>query len=215
MLTALFQELRNKQDNFRFERALKSRGYSCVAGCDEAGRGPLAGPVVAASVVLPDDCDHSIFQDSKKLTQQQRSRAYAYLRELDARIGIGIVSPKTIDRINILQASLLAMARAVEQIGLSAKTDFLLIDGKFEIPLDIAQLALIKGESHSSSIAAASIVAKEERDQIMAELHEQYPQYNFARHKGYPTRLHRELLKKFGASPVHRRTFRGVTDNGE
>jgi len=215
LLTELFSDPCDKLDNRRFERALKARGYCRVVGCDEAGRGPLAGPVVAAAVILPDDCHHSVFQDSKKLTHRQRVDAYAYLREIKARIGIGVVPPETIDRINILQASLLAMSLSVQQLAAPEMVDFILVDGKFEVPLAIVQQTLIKGESRSCSIAAASIVAKVERDKIMVALHEQYPQYNFAKHKGYPTRLHRDLLKEFGPSPVHRRSFKGVMDNGQ
>jgi ribonuclease HII len=212
--TELFSELRDKQDNYSFERILSGRGYRCIAGCDEAGRGPLAGPVVAGAVVLPADCDHSRFRDSKQLSHRQRVSAYDYLTRLDARIGIGIVSSTTIDKINILQASLLAMRLAIEQLA-DPLPDFLLIDGKFSIPLDVAQQPLVKGESRSSSIAAASIVAKVERDRIMDELHAQFPQYKFARHKGYPTRQHRQLLREFGPSPVHRRSFRGVLGNDD
>jgi ribonuclease HII len=200
-------------DNFRFERALCAKGYSCVAGSDEAGRGPLAGPVVAASVVLPFDCDHSIFLDSKKISHQQRLRLYQVLLDIKASIGIGIVSAKKIDQINILQASLLAMKRAVINMSLnSCIPNFLLIDGTFEIPYAIPQMTLVKGESKSASIAAASIVAKVERDKLMDVLHYQFPVYNFRQNKGYPTKAHRQILAKHGPCASHRQTFKGVKE---
>jgi ribonuclease HII len=199
-------------DNFQFERALRDRGFSCIAGSDEAGRGPLAGPVVAASVVLPSGCDHSLFLDSKKISHKHRLRLYQVLKDIKAAIGIGIVSAATIDRINILQASLLAMNRAVAAMVKQAKPDFLLVDGTFEVPLAVPQIALTKGETKSASIAAASIVAKVERDSLMAGLDELYPIYNFKRNKGYPTSEHRLAVAKHGPSPCHRKTFRGVKE---
>ncbi len=204
-------ECSNRADNFSLERYLHDRGFSCVAGCDEAGRGPLAGPVVAAGVVLPADCDHSRFLDSKILPHRRRLDLCNRLREIGAFIGIGVVSEEQIDRLNILQASLLAMRLAIENIAGTAP-DFLLVDGKFQVPLAIAQEALVKGESKSASIAAASIVAKVARDRIMEDLHRQYPVYNFHRHKGYPTREHREAIRAHGPCPVHRMSFRGVRE---
>lgn len=200
-----------KLDNRQYEHMLAARGYNCVAGTDEVGRGPLAGPVVAACVVLPPDCDSQQLLDSKKLSHRRRVVLYEYLTDIQAGIGIGIVSEKTIDEINILQASLLAMRRSVEDLARRhAMPDYLLVDGKFEIPLSIAQQALIQGESKSCSIAAASIVAKVTRDGLMAELHSQYPEYNFQKHKGYPTKEHRQAIARHGPCPVHRRSFRGV-----
>lgn len=196
-------------DNFRFERHLYEKGYQCVGGCDEVGRGPLAGPVVAACVVLPRDCRHSQFLDSKILTHKERGELNDHLRDIGALIGIGIVSPLEIDRINILQASLQAMRMAVENLPCPLP-DFILVDGKFEVPLAIDQAPLIKGESKSASIAAASIAAKVARDRIMEEFHDQYPVYNFHQHKGYPTREHRQALRTHGPCPIHRLTFNGV-----
>lgn len=198
-------------DNFHFERILYARGMLGVAGCDEAGRGPLAGPVVAASVILPTTCQHSVFLDSKILRHKRRVELETLLFAMGAAIGIGIVSEQDIDRINILQASLLAMKRAVESMSGPAP-DFILVDGKFTIPLAISQEALIKGESKSASIAAASIVAKVTRDRLMDSLHAQYPLYNFLKNKGYPTREHRLAIATHGPCPVHRRTFRGVKE---
>jgi ribonuclease HII len=203
-----------ENDNFRFERKLQSRGWKCIAGTDEAGRGPLAGPVVAACVSLSETCDPAPFQDSKKITAKQRSRLYDLLRNSGASIGVGVVSHKGIDSINLLQASLLAMKLAVfNHTASSAKIiDFLLVDGKFEVPLPTPQLALIKGESKSGSIAAASIIAKVYRDRIMDILHQKYPHYDFHRNKGYPTKKHRQAIAKYGACPVHRMTFKGVRE---
>ncbi len=192
-------------------RFLYAKGYLCVAGCDEAGRGPLAGPVVASCVVLPADCDHSSFVDSKILTHRKRLELSSRLEECGAAIGIGIVSEQKIDEINILQASLLAMKRAVENL-VGPSPDFILVDGKFTIPMLTAQAPLIRGESKSSSIAAASILAKVERDRIMVNHHQQFPAYNFQKNKGYPTREHRLAIQTNGICPIHRKTFRGVRE---
>ncbi len=197
-------------DSFAYERELWRQGLGLVAGTDEAGRGPLAGPVVAACVILPDGCDFALFRDSKQTSPAERARLYGLLVEMGADIGVGLGTVQDIEEINILQASLLAMKRSVD--ALVAKPDFLLVDGKFPVPLALPQKSLVKGESRSASIAAASIVAKEERDHLMAEYHLQYPQYNFARHKGYPTREHRSLLLKYGPCEIHRRTFKGVRE---
>ena len=203
------------EDNFRIERLLYARGFLKVAGCDEVGRGPLAGPVVAACVILPQDCDHSIFLDSKKLTHPKRVALNRTLQEISAIIGIGQVSEKIIDDINILQASLLAMKLAVDSLSARGDNpDYLLIDGKFSIPLATPQETLIKGESKSASVAAASIAAKVARDRLMVELHEKYPVYNFTRNKGYPTREHRNAILIHGPSPVHRYSFKGVKEHG-
>ena len=202
-------------DNFRIERFLYSRGFLNVAGCDEVGRGPLAGPVVAACVVLPRDCDHSVFLDSKKLTHDKRVLLERKLNRIGALIGLGQVSEKKIDEINILQASLLAMKLAVSNLNINGNIiDYLLVDGKFPVPLPIPQETHIKGESKSSSIAAASIAAKVTRDRFMSSLHEKYPVYNFAQNKGYPTREHRQAILLYGPSPVHRYSFRGVKLHG-
>ena len=200
-------------DTFLLERTLHSRGYSCVAGLDEVGRGPLAGPVVAACVVLPARCTSSLFLDSKKLSHTRRCLLARTLTDIGAFMGVGIVSTTTIDRINILQASLLAMKRAVENLAvLSPSPDVLLIDGTFKIPMDTPQFTLIKGESKSASIAAASILAKVTRDAMMKELALQFPVYNLGQNKGYPTREHRQAIEKHGPAPCHRMTFKGVKE---
>ncbi len=200
-----------QHDSFQFERTLRSRGFSFIAGLDEVGRGPLAGPVVAACVILPPSCDHTLFLDSKKLSAKRREHLSLILKDINATISIASVSPGTIDSINILQASLLAMKRAVKKLssrGLSP--DFLLVDGKFKVPLATPQEALIRGESKSASIAAASIVAKVFRDALMEKYHKKYPVYNFSNNKGYPTREHREAVKINGPCPIHRQSFKGV-----
>ncbi len=198
-------------DNFKIEKFLYSNGFCCVAGCDEAGRGPLAGPVVAACVHLPLGCDHSIFIDSKVLSATKRSNLYDSLYRLKADIGIGMVSEREIERLNIHQASLLAMKKALLNNDAVA-IDFLLVDGKFTVPTHVRQEPLIKGESKSASIAAASIIAKVKRDRIMKRLHEKFPAYNFAKNKGYPTREHRLAIKNNGPCPAHRVTFKGVRE---
>ncbi|SDO80046.1 ribonuclease HII [Desulforhopalus singaporensis] len=212
MLTPLFTCEMTGEDNLVFERYLKRQGYDRIAGCDEVGRGPLAGPVVAAAVILPGDLCASQFIDSKQLSHKKRVELNLRLTEMGAHIGIGVVSQSKIDSLNILQASLLAMKRAVENLARPAP-DYILVDGKFNVPLAIPQQALIKGESKSGSIAAASIVAKVARDQMMTELHDKFPQYNFIKNKGYPTREHREAIIKHGPCPLHRLSFKGVREH--
>ncbi|MBC8316435.1 MAG: ribonuclease HII [Desulfobulbaceae bacterium] len=198
-------------DPFFYERQLAGQGHCLIAGVDEAGRGPLAGPVVAAAVILPDDCDYIRFKDSKKLTPARREKLYQVLYDMGIPIGVGSAGPEEIDDINILQASLLAMRRAVE--SLSGIPDYILVDGKFPVPVSIPQKALIKGEQKSASIAAASIIAKVTRDRLMCELDEQFPQYNFCKHKGYPTKEHKQLIMQHGPCPIHRKSFRGVRED--
>lgn len=202
-----------QEDNFFLERCLQQQGYPVVAGLDEVGRGPLAGPVVAAAVILPAKCPHTLFLDSKKLSPKKRQTLFDLLYEIPARIGIGIVSRETIDEINILQASLLAMKKGVHKlIKQHYSPDFLLVDGKFPIPMPTAQQPLIKGETRSASIAAASIIAKVTRDRIMTDLHQKYPHYNFIKNKGYPTKEHRQAVKDHGITPHHRLSFKGVKE---
>ncbi len=201
-------------DTFAYERSLRKQGFLQVAGVDEAGRGPLAGPVVAGCVIFPSEPEAQRYRDSKKLTAKQREKLYTALHDSDAIIGVGITEPTEIDRINILQASLFAMRRAVLDCGKNGGLypDFLLVDGTFKVPMELPQQPLTKGESKSASIAAASIIAKVTRDRLMAEYHLQYPQYNFQQHKGYPTKAHRAAIAEFGPSPIHRKTFKGVRE---
>lgn len=198
------------RDLWVFEKDARENGYSCIAGIDEAGRGPLAGPVVAAAVVLPQVLGIEGIDDSKKLTPKKRADLFPRIQEHAIALGVGIVDAETIDRINILQAALMAMAVAVE--NLSVKPDHLLIDGPFPIASDLPQTPLKKGDSLSISIAAASIVAKVTRDRMMADYDNTYPDYGFSKHKGYPTKAHREAIQQFGCSPIHRRSFKGVRE---
>jgi ribonuclease HII len=201
-------------DPFFYERSLATAGIHPIAGVDEAGRGPLAGPVVAGCVVLTPDCDYLQFKDSKKLSPSRRETLFTVLQDSDAAIGTGVVTAEEIDSINILQASLLAMKRAVDDCRAASgcRPAFLLVDGTFTVPMDLPQQALIKGEYRSASIAAASIIAKVSRDRMMVRYHERYPQYNFLQHKGYPTKAHRAAVADFGPCPIHRKTFEGVRE---
>lgn len=202
-------------DTFSIERQFFGQGAGLIAGLDEAGRGPLAGPVVAACAILPRDGDHHLFRDSKQLTAQQREQLFALLQTNGAVIGVGIADPREIETINILQASLLAMRRALAECVAANNDqtpDVLLVDGRHRVPVTIQQLTLIKGESKSASVAAASIIAKVTRDRLMAEAHACYPQYGFDRHQGYPTKAHRQAIAVHGPCPLHRRTFRGVAE---
>jgi ribonuclease HII len=190
----------------RFESKARGLGYRMIAGIDEAGRGPLAGPVIAAAVILPPGYEHPEITDSKKLTPRQRERLCEVIERDAVSIGIGVVEAPVIDAVNILQATLLAMKDAV--LELSPSPDYLLIDGLNRIDLVIPQETIIRGDSLSLSIASASIVAKVSRDRLMEMYHRQFPQYNFLRNKGYGTREHREAILKFGRSKIHRRSFR-------
>lgn len=196
-----------------FENLAKSHGFEFVAGIDEAGRGPLAGPVVAAAVILAEGFDLPGLTDSKKLTEKQRDKFYPQIRQQATAVGIGVASVVEIDRINILQATLLAMQRAVSR--LSHLPDHLLIDGITPLPLQISQQTLKKGDSRSLSIAAASVVAKVVRDRIMYSFSKQLPDYGFAKHKGYGTQQHRQAISRFGPSHQHRKTFAGVKEHLE
>jgi len=193
-----------------FERSLAQQGYKRLAGIDEAGRGPLAGPVVAACVVLPVAEESLVFNDSKKFSPARREELYELFMGRRIPVGIGIVHHDEIDRLNILQASLLAMKKAVLQ--LAEPPDFLLIDGNQPIELSTPQRSLVKGDSRSASIAAASIIAKVTRDRIMEAFHRRFPVYGFDRHKGYPTRAHRDAIQRYGPCILHRATFRGVRE---
>ncbi|MEJ2166355.1 MAG: ribonuclease HII [Desulfobacterales bacterium] len=196
------------KDLWHFEKEAARKGWRDIAGVDEAGRGPLAGPVVSGAVILPAAFDDSGVTDSKKLTAARRELLYERIYAQAVAVGIGIVDPLEIDRINILQASLLAMAMAVK--NLVPRPGFLLIDGTFQIPSDLPQEAIPKGDALSISIAAASIIAKVTRDRLMQSYHHYYPQFDFPRHKGYPTESHRAAIQKYGCCPIHRRSFRGV-----
>ncbi len=191
-----------------FEKQIRARGFQLIAGLDEAGRGPLAGPVVAAAVILPQGARLRGVDDSKKLSPEQREEAFTLLQKKASAIGVGIVDAGVIDQVNIHQASLRAMERAVAE--LPVLPEFLLIDGLHTLNLPFPQMAIVKGDQKCLSIAAASIVAKVTRDRIMTAYHETYPEYNFIRHKGYGTREHLRAIEKFGCCPLHRRSFRRI-----
>jgi ribonuclease HII len=212
-----------KSSRFRaFEEDGYARGFKTIAGVDEVGRGPLAGPVVAAAVILPRGFTHPEIKDSKLLSPKQRERLAPLIREKAESWGLGVVEVDEIDRINILQASLLAMVKALD--ALTFTPDCLLIDGNQPIPIrlfhdsrfssvpSLYQRPIVKGDQLCLSIAAASIVAKVARDGMMVELDKQYPEYGFAAHKGYSCRAHFDALHRFGPSPIHRQSFKPVRD---
>lgn len=198
-------------DWWKFENNAAKKGFAHIAGVDEAGRGPLAGPVVAASVIMPSTGSISGLNDSKRLTPIQREKLYLEIYTHAIAVGIGVVGVIEIDRINILQASLQAMALAVN--SLHPHPDYLLVDGKFSIPSPLPQQPIIKGDSRSVSIAAASVVAKVSRDRLMQKHHQDYSQYEFAKHKGYPTKAHKAAIQTFGICLIHRRSFKGVKEH--
>jgi ribonuclease HII len=189
-----------------FESKAYRRGFTVIAGIDEAGRGPLAGPVVAAAVVLPRGYKNGEVRDSKQLTPRSRARLYEIITRDALSIGLGVTEPSVIDRVNILQATLMAMQEAVT--GLFLQPDYLLIDGLHGLDLPISQETIIRGDSLSLSVACASIVAKVSRDRIMEIYHHQFPQYNFLRNRGYGTREHLEAIRRHGLCKIHRRSFR-------
>lgn len=187
-----------------FEIQARSQGFVYIGGIDEAGRGPLAGPVVAGCVVLPENCFIEHLNDSKKLTPSLRDKLFDIIIREALDYGIGMVMPEEIDEINIYNATRKAMIQAVS--SLKKAPDYLIIDA-MELPLNIRQLSVNKGDSLSISVAAASIIAKVTRDRWMEEVHKMYPQYGFIRHKGYGTQEHMEAIKKYGLCPIHRKTF--------
>lgn len=188
-----------------FERECYKNGYKIVAGVDEAGRGPLAGPVVAGAVILGEGTLIPGVNDSKKLSEAKREYLYDEIKAKALSVGVGIVDEKIIDEINILNATYLAMQKALE--ALSVKPEYILLDAVTLKAVDIPQKGIIKGDSLSLSIAAASIIAKVERDRIISSYDELYPEFCFSKHKGYGTREHIECIKKYGLLPIHRRTF--------
>lgn len=194
------------------ERRARADGFAVIAGVDEVGRGPLAGPVVASAVILPPDMAFAEINDSKSLTDTQRRKTLELI-VATCEIGVGVVSVAEIDRVNIYKANQLAMRLAVEDLG--RPVDLLLVDGRPARGLGAPQRAIVKGDKASMSIAAASIVAKVVRDQMMLEFDKMYPQYKFAQHKGYGTAEHIEMIKEFGVCPIHRRSFAPVKERLE
>lgn len=204
--------IRNSQFNAmveNLENMLNAQGYSSVCGVDEVGRGPLAGPVVAAAVILPHDIKIEGLTDSKKLSPAKRERIFEEIAQLELVCAIGILDNEDIDKMNILQASLMAMRKAVSD--LKAKPDFVIVDGNYPIPkISQPQYAVIGGDALCQSVAAASVVAKVTRDRIMDRYQALYPSFSFAKHKGYPTAAHIAELKEFGPTDIHRKTFKPV-----
>lgn len=193
------------QNMWEIEDSLFDQGIGVICGVDEAGRGPLAGPVYAAAVILPRDLEIPGLTDSKKLSDKKRRELFPIIQEQAVAFGIGVASEKEIDEINILQATFLAMKRALEK--LSVRPDLALIDGNRKTDFGVPAKTVVKGDSLSASIAAASILAKVSRDDYMMELAQKYPQYGFDIHKGYGTKAHYQALREFGPSEVHRMTF--------
>lgn len=194
-----------EKDWLKYENQAKSQGYSFVCGVDEAGRGPLAGPVYAAAVILPDGVIPEGVNDSKKLSEKKREALFDIITEEALDYSIAYATAEEIDDINILQATFLAMKRAID--GLKMKADYAMIDGNRMPPLDIPGETIVKGDANSASIAAASILAKVSRDRFMLKMAEKYPQYQFEKHKGYGTKLHYQMLDEYGPSEIHRQTF--------
>ncbi len=199
--------------SFDFEEKHYAEGYAAVCGCDEAGRGPLCGPVVAAAVILPRGCIIEGLNDSKKLSEKKREALYDIICEKAIAYAIAEASPAEIDEYNILNASMLAMRRAIE--GLAVKADFALIDGNCTRGFTIPTEAIVGGDAKSYSIAAASILAKVTRDRGCIELDRLYPEYNIAKHKGYPTKEHMAAVREHGAAPIYRKSFLKFLDKNE
>ena len=190
---------------YEIEQKYTDEGYSIICGCDEAGRGPLAGPVVAAACVLAQGLVIEGLNDSKKLSEKKREALFDIIKKEAVAYSIASASVEEIGEINILNASMLAMKRAIE--GLSVKADLALIDGNIARGFDIPAVPIVKGDAKSPSIAAASILAKVTRDRLLCEYDKQYPEYGFSKHKGYGTKLHIEAIKQHGVLPIHRRDF--------
>lgn len=190
---------------YEYENILKSQGYSLIAGVDEAGRGPLAGPVFAAAVILPEGLGDLGINDSKKLSEKKRDALFDLIKEKALAWSVASASEKEIDELNILNATFLAMKRAIDTLEI--RPEIALIDGNRKANTGVEEITLVKGDSKSISIAAASILAKVSRDRFLMELDEKYPEYQFRKHKGYPTALHYEMIKEHGISPVHRLSF--------
>ena len=197
------EEIKRTETMKRYEYQYEAKGYVC--GIDEVGRGPLAGPVVACAVILPKDCQILYLNDSKKVSAKKREELYDIIMDEAVAVGLGVISPKRIDEINILQATYEAMREAIEQ--LKVRPDILLNDAVTIPQVDIKQVPIIKGDAKSVSIAAASIVAKVTRDRMMEQYDAMFPEYGFASNKGYGASVHIEALKELGATPIHRKSF--------
>ena len=190
---------------YEYELSLQSDGYTAICGVDEAGRGPLAGPVVAAACILPIGCEIEGLNDSKQLSEKKRELLFEEIKSKAIAYSIASATNEEIDTLNILNATMLAMARAIE--GLTKKADFALVDGNCIRNFPVPAITIVKGDAKCPSIAAASILAKVTRDRYCVEMDAMYPEYNFRKHKGYPTKEHRERVIELGPCPLHRRTF--------
>ena len=194
---------------YSYERQLNEQGYQLIAGTDEAGRGPIAGPVVAASVMLRTGTFIKGLNDSKKLSAKKREAIYEEILSKCICYGISVISNEEIDRINILQSAYLAMKKSLDEMEILP--EYVLVDGLFNNRIEIPQMAIVKGDSKSASVAAASVIAKVYRDRIMDEYDKEYPQYGFASHKGYPTKKHIEAVREYGVLKIHRKTFTPIS----
>lgn len=198
-------------DNLEYERKLINDGYKIIAGVDEVGRGPLNGPVVSACAIIKPDIDLDGITDSKKISETKREKLYEYLIN-NTIYGIGEASPEEIDELNILNATKLAMKRAIDNVSKQVFIDYLLIDGNMKFDLDIPYLSIVKGDLKSASISAASIIAKVTRDRMMIELDKKYPEYGYKLHKGYPTKKHLDALKRYGLIEGYRLSYGPVKE---
>ncbi len=201
--------VKTEEDLLKYEKDLYKKNITLIAGVDEVGRGPLVGPVVASAVILPVNYKLNGLTDSKKLSEKKRNEFYKIIMHDAISIGIGIISPKKIDEINIYEASKLAMYEAISNLDI--KPEHVLIDA-MKLNLEMPSTSIIHGDSLSLSIAAASVIAKVTRDEMMYELHKKYPNYHFDKHKGYPTKLHLECLEKYGPLDNYRFTYKPVRD---
>ena len=197
---------------YEYEESLNKKGYKYIGGCDEAGRGPLVGPVVCACVIFKAGYKNDLINDSKKLTEKKREKLYDIIINDALSYGISVISPKEIDEINILEASRKGMIEAYKEANKKINIDYLLTDAMKISTLNIPVMDIIKGDAKSISIAAASILAKVTRDRILYELDKKYPEYDFKSHKGYPTKKHLELLEKYGVFDEYRKTYKPVKD---
>ncbi|MCL5062218.1 MAG: ribonuclease HII [Nitrospiraceae bacterium] len=207
-------KVQTKIDPYEYDESIRKDGFGVIAGVDEAGRGPVAGPVVAAAVILPQNCRIKGVRDSKKIPEKEREELFWSILLNALCIGIGIVDSEEIDRINILRATRQAMHSAVTDLtnNISGKPDVILIDAVTIPSITIKQMPIIKGDAKSASIAAASIIAKVVRDGIMIKYHSIYPQYEFYKHKGYATKSHLDKIERYGPCPIHRKSFQKVMD---
>lgn len=201
-----------KIDNWQYEKELFEKGYNIVGGVDEVGRGPLNGPVVTACVVLPKDFKLDGLTDSKKISEKKRNEYYEYIVNNALAYAIGQCSPEEIDKYNILEATKLAMKRAIDKVGEQINLEYVLIDGNMKMDIELPYQSIVKGDFKSISISAASVVAKVTRDKMMYELDEKYPMYGYKDHKGYPTKAHLEAIKKYGLIDGYRKSYGPVKE---